>query len=170
MGARRMCVIDTEGRIQPTAITESIQIRRYGKIQRAFSDPQLQQSTNIVQEFFEFQMDRRKNGALRTIGKDEKDFTNVHFMGKGIDLLEYSSRNTHEVHDSEKSQRIVLKTCFECHSSSGIFSVNSYTRFFSNDPANLTVLDLKQEFGETMHWKQRQFNWGLFQGIWHHGN
>src|SRR5438067_1994115 len=26
---RRMCVIDTEGRVQPTPVTESIQVRRY---------------------------------------------------------------------------------------------------------------------------------------------
>jgi hypothetical protein len=60
----------------------------------------------------------------------------------------------------------------QCHSGRGIYSVNSYTRFLSffsespQRPANLTPLDFGREIESTIFWKQRQFNWGLLQGLW----
>ena len=182
---RRMCVIDTDGKIQPTPITENIQMRRY----YAFTRP----TTVIVTNrngfvtpvsippinYFEFQMNRRQNCELREIGKDENGFNFVHFQGMGIDQFEYTSRNASnevEVLDSAKLQSVTLRTCIECHSARGIFSVNSYTRSLSfsessaQSPANLTPLDFNRETMNTIYWKQRQFDWGLLQGLWNQEN
>ncbi len=159
---RQMCVIDTQGRIQPTHITEGIQLRRYVEIKR------MDQISQDAQQVFEFEMDRRQNGALRAIGKDEKGFVFVHFMGKGIDLFEPRDRSNEPV-DSEKFQAVQLKTCYTCHSDRGIFSVNSYTRSLSppsEKPAALTPLSTGREAELAVHWKQRQFDWGLLQGLW----
>ncbi len=169
---RRMCVIDTEGRIQPTRITESIQIRRYLETERGIPDPRF--STRVVQQFLEFELDKRRDGALRTIGQNEKAFSFVHFMSKGIDLFEPSFRNTsndQQPRDSAALQDVHLKTCYTCHFAGGIFSVNSYTRFLSfstspERPANLTPFDFGQETMGTIAWKQRQFDWGLLLGLW----
>lgn len=163
---RQMCVIDTAGRIQPTHITESIQLRRYAEIK-----PMHEFSTN-AQQFFEFEMDRRKNAALRAIGKDEKGFVFVHFMGKGIDPFESAMRNrvnATKPFDSESFQHRQLQTCMQCHSQRGIFSVNSYTRFLtpsSEKPAAIAHFDTERESTQAIHWKQRQFDWGLLQGLW----
>ena len=174
---RRMCVIDANGEIKPTAITESIQMRRY----YSFTDQLITNSgggVNLIipQKCDEFQMNRRQNCELREIGQNEKDFNFVHLMGNGIDPFEYTSKNASnevEVLDSAKLQSVTLNTCTQCHSGPGLFSVNSYTRslsFFSESsqrPANLTPLNFNREIENTIFWKQRQFDWGLLQGLWY---
>jgi hypothetical protein len=160
---RRMCVIDTEGRIQPTSVMESIQIRHYSEI-KGMSRSQ------DAQQLFEYELDQRQNGVLRAIGHDEKDFTFVHFMGLGIDLFEVKFND-----DSATLQNVELKTCINCHSPRGIFSVSSYTRSFpvpavSQLPADLTPLDPNHEVTGTIEWKHRQSDWKLLHGLWNQGN
>jgi hypothetical protein len=182
---RRMCVIDVDGKIQPTQVTESVQMRHY----YGFGEPTFEMVTNMNGyvvpvgippiHFYEFQMNRRQNCELRELGQNEKDFNFVHFMGMGFDLFDYTSRNASnevEVLDSAKLQSVTLDTCMQCHSGPGLFSVNSYTRFLSfsefssQRPANLTPLDFHREVLETIDWKQRQFDWGLLQGLWDREN
>jgi hypothetical protein len=124
-------------------------------------------------------MNRRQNCELRELGQYEKGFNFVHFMGMGFDQFEYTSRNASnevEVLDSAKLQSVTLNTCMQCHPGPGLFSVNSYTRFLSffsespQRPANLMPLDSHREILETIDWKQRQFDWGLLQGLWNQGN
>jgi hypothetical protein len=132
----------------------------------------------IPQNRYEFQMNRRQNGMLRELGLHEKDFNFVHFMGKGIDQFEHTFRhapNEVEVLDSTNLQSVTLDTCMPCHSGPGLFSVNSYTRFLSfsespERPAKLMPLDFDREVLETVSWKQRQFDWGLLQGLWNQEN
>lgn len=172
---RRMCVIDADGSLQPTPIMESVQMRRY----YTFTDRMITNSGGGVnsitpQNRYEFQMNRRQNCELREIGQNEKGFNFVHFMGMGFDQFEYTSRNASnevEVLDSARLQSVTLDTCMQCHSGPGLFSVNSYTRFLSfsespERPANLTPLDFHREVLATIDWKQRQFDWGLLQGLW----
>jgi hypothetical protein len=59
----------------------------------------------------------------------------------------------------------------QCHSAKGIFSVNSYTRSLSfsmssQRPANLFEDKSDRDTAEAVSWKQRQFDWGLLQGLW----
>ncbi len=173
---RRMCVIDADGNIRPTRVMESVQMRRY----YTFADQLITNSgggVNLIipQNRYEFQMNRRQNCELRELGQHEKVFNFVHFMGMGFDQFQYTSRNASnevEVLDSARLQSVTLDTCRQCHSGTGIFSVNSYTRalsFFSESPqrpANLTPLDFQREVESTIFWKQRQFDWGLLQGLW----
>lgn len=177
---RRMCVIDTDGIIRPTSVTESIQLRRYF----TFAYQLITNSSGgvnriIPQNCHEFQMNRLQNGQLRELGQNEKGFNFVHFMGMGFDPFEYTSRNAAnevEVLDSTRFQSATLHTCMECHNGAGIFSVNCYTRslsFFSESPqrpANLTPLDFNREVENTIDWKHRQFDWGLLQGLWLQNN
>jgi hypothetical protein len=179
---RRMCVIDADGNIQPTTVMESVQMRRYCGI----GNPTFEIVTNMngsldsaripLVRFYEFQMNRRQNCQLRELGQSENDFNFVHFMGMGFDPFQYTSRNASnevEVLDSASLQTVTLDTCTQCHRGPGLFSVNSYTRFLSffsetpqQSPANLTPLDFHREVLETIDWKQRQFDWGLLQGLW----
>jgi hypothetical protein len=164
---RRMCVIDTEGHIQPTPVTETIQLRRYREIKRIF------QVTQSAQQFSEFKLDRLQKGALRAIGQNEKGFPFVHFMGMGIDPFEdsFGDPTNAPPRDSARYRGEDLKTCFTCHNDRGIFSVNSYTRFLTSSargPADLTPLDLERDTRGAIYWKQTQYNWGLLQGIWNH--
>lgn len=169
---RRMCVIDAQGQMQPTPITESIQVRRYRNVEKGISDSRLLESTNVVQEFFQFDLDRRQHDALRAVSKEERGFPFVHFRSKGIDAFEeaYQSPATVEPPDSAKLQTKVLGTCFQCHSAPGVFSVNSYTGFFSSElwrrPADLAPVEFSREAKAAIYWKQQQFDWGLLQGLW----
>lgn len=121
---RRMFVIDADGNIQPTRMVESIQLRRYLAIAR----PSMVMVTNNnggvsaqwipPQNFYEFQMDPRRNGGLREVAKDEKDFVFVHFLSQGGDPLEWRSDDS-QVPDSSTIKRTVLKQCQTCHAAEG---------------------------------------------------
>ena len=178
---RRMSVIDTDGNIQPTGIVESIQLRRYF----AFTPPTMLMITNDngsfvpidvpPQDLYEFQMNRRRNGALREIAKDEKDFLFVHFMGLGIDPFELKS-NESQVPDSSTFKGTILQSCRTCHSGPGIYSVNVYAGIFSGlsrhsiDPPQLFTVDIKREIEAALDWKRGQYSWGLLQGLWNQEN
>ena len=166
---RRMCVIDNEGKIRPTSVVESIQVRRYLDANRFIPDPRFH--TNDVQRLFEFQMDRRHGAKLREVTMSERGFSFVHFRGKGIDVFEENFRNQpNQPVDSAKLQNETLMTCRECHSSRGIFSVLSYTGFLAGEPGvhpvDLAPIDVAREAIATVYWKQTRYDWGLLQGLW----
>jgi hypothetical protein len=171
---RRMYLIDLDGNIQPSRLVESIQVRRYVQIKRAFGDPHVSMHTNIVQKFFEFQLDRRHNASLRAIAADEAGFPFVQFMGKGIDLFEAEYKDPSDNRKpltSAKYKEQFLQTCFSCHSDPGIFSVLSYTGSFSGSnqryPTDLTPIDSSLIGREALNLKRNQYSWGLLQGLWH---
>ena len=172
---RRMFAIDTDGNIQPMRMIESIQLRRYF----AFTPPTMLMITNDngsfvpinvpPQDLYEFQMNRRQNGALREVAKAEKDFLFVHFMGLGIDPFEWKS-NEPQVPDSSTFKGTVLESCRTCHAGPGIYSVNIYAGLFhqrSIDPPELYNFNANREMDASGNWKREQYNWGLLQGLWH---
>jgi hypothetical protein len=183
--ARRICVIDTDGHIQPTHVVESIQLRTY----LGFGEPDYVMITNnngfVVDErippqrFNEFRM-TRQDAKLVSLAKDEKDFSsNNHFFSMGVDAFEsgrwdtnYSAWATN--YDSLRWQSIVLQNCYQCHGGPGIYSVNSFTRFLSGErPAETTQMvesDGKREEEMTTYFKESQANWGLLQGLWMQNN
>jgi hypothetical protein len=130
-----------------------------------------------AQQFSEFEMNRQRSGALRAIGRNERGFPTVHFMGKGIDLFESTMghfSNAQPPRDSAALQNEMLKTCFECHSSRGVFSVLCYAGFFapppSQQPSDLVSIAVAREATAVILWKQRQYDWGLLQGLWNQVN
>jgi hypothetical protein len=163
---RRLCLIDDDELIQLTPITESIQLRHYQRIE------QMYQGSHDAQRFFEFDLDHRHAGALRAIGRNERGFALVHFMGMGIDPFEKSDRNK-EPPDSTKIESVPLENCFQCHGGAGIGSVQSYTRALSFFPfggisrtfGTLTDSEMNEELEWTLLWKYRQYDWGLWQGL-----
>ena len=139
----------------------------------AFGDPRVWMHTNIVQQFFEFQLDCRHNAGLRAITADETGYPFVQFMGKGIDPFEADYKNPSDDRkpmDSAKFKEQFLQTCFSCHSDPGIFSVLSYTGFFPSPgqqyPADLALLDSDRAGRDAIYWKKGQYSWGLLQGLW----
>jgi hypothetical protein len=183
--ARRMCVIDTDGRIQPTHVVESIQLRTY----LGFGEPDFVIITNrngyVVDEpvppqrFNEFRMTRH-DAKLVSLAKDKKDFSgNNHFFSMGADAFEPGRWDTNYTtwatnYDSLRWQGIVLQNCYQCHGGSGIYSVNSFTRVLSGErPAETTQMvesDGKREEEMTPLFKVSQANWGLLQGLWNQEN
>jgi hypothetical protein len=170
---RRMCVIDTGGNIVPTPIIISIQKRQY----RAIARPTFVMESNrpvytYPMSFFEFRMQRTHNASLRAVTSDEKDF--VQFDSGGHDPFEenfFGAQN--ESFDPATAQRKVLKDCTGCHQSAGIYSVNSYVHLFSphyTDPPKFFSANPDTSIKAAINWKQKQFSWGLLQGLWNQQN
>jgi hypothetical protein len=175
---RRMVLIDADGKLQPTRFVESIQLRHYLTIKKTSFVTVTNELGYAVpaqvpqQGVYEFQFNRRDGGRLRELEQKERGFAFVHFRGKGIDPFEMDSSfngNRKPEPDSKRLQSVVLETCGQCHSSRGIFSVNSYTRFLSASvqaPASFVEAVRGQDQSEETYWKQRQYDWGLLQGLW----
>lgn len=174
--ARCLCLIDTDGRIQPTHVVESIQTRTY----RGLGQPDFVMTTNqngrVVpeevprQRFNEFRMTRDSQASLISIPQEGREFNKVPFM-IGIDPFEYHFQP--ETNNGPTEYRsIVLRSCMECHSGPGICSVNSFTRFLSfsypppGETTHLMESPPEHENEVTVDWKQQQFDWGLLQGLW----
>lgn len=164
---RRLCVIDEHGEIQPTALVESIQLRRYVSVQR-WTRPERGQASAIgAQHFAKFDMDRRDGAALKAIVPGDKDFHFVHFRSLGIDAFEYTS-DREPRQDPAGFRTETLRTCANCHQAPGMHSVHSYNRFgFSTPPVQpLESSSVDEESAVGQQWKRRQFDWGLLQGLW----
>ncbi len=93
---------------------------------------------------------REESGGLHPLGKDEKE---PNLLGMGIGDM-------------------TVNDCMMCHSGSGIFSVQSYTRGLAASvenpqlpPTSYPSASLNQQVG---YWKMRQFDWGLLKGLLDH--
>jgi hypothetical protein len=175
---RRMCVIDTDGRLVPTRIVVSIQKRHYlaiaGPTITTESDNRLRYSYPM--SFFEFRMQRSHNASLRAVTRDETDFRQ--FDSMGFDPFDSSNPYergpaTAQPVNPSASQFRVLPDCTSCHQAPGIYSVNSYVRLFSPryaDPPKLFSVDPDKSINAAIDWKTRQYSWGLLQGLWEQQN
>ena len=180
---RRLCVIDGQGRIRPTSLVESIQLRRYDSIEplRVNPDGSSAGSGRPAQQMFEFDMDRRHDGALKALVIGDVDFQFVHLMSQGGDPFELAFRNERTPNPTSV-RRAALATCYECHASAGILSVASFNRerFSPQTVQRLqATTELPPQIAQsytpppneqleteaTVLWKYRQFDWGLLQGL-----
>ena len=169
--ARRMCVIDTDGNIRPTLVVESIQLRTYLHFLRSYRDDFL--GSNQTQHVNEFRMSRDGHASLVSVGQDELGFTsNNRFFSRGLDPFEFHRHGDTNIVSEYRSS--VLGTCFQCHNSPGISSVNSFTRVFSGglpaEATQMTEADLQREQEWSVFWKHLDFEWGFLQGLWNEQN
>ena len=166
---RRMVLIDNQGHLTPTPITESVQIRVYRSVPSGTRrNPDAARES---QKGFEFRLSRRKlfageAGGLRPVLSDEKEFDV--FRSHGIDEFEISMQSGGG--SLERSQVVVLDHCAVCHVAPGIHSVLSYSvqRFepASLRPYVLIEARIANDEGFTTSWKRRQYEWGLLTGLW----
>jgi hypothetical protein len=155
---RRMMLLDHEGNVVPTHLTELLQIRAYAGI-----------GATDKQENSEFRLSREKlfahqAGGLRVIGPDDRKFSV--FMTQGNDAFEPLHR-----HEGLERSPPVLETCVSCHRESGIYSVLTYTHSLKTliyRPPELKFWSPTQQAMGTVYWKQRQHDLGLLQGLWPH--
>ena len=76
---RQMLLLDREGRIATTGVTESVQIRIFRAIPELGPERERRRDTPPEQEFYEFTRSRAllfadKTGGLRPLGQNDKDF------------------------------------------------------------------------------------------------
>lgn len=167
---RQAFVINTEGKLVPTTLTESVQLRVYHTV--TTGSPYLHYingPSSNDQDFFELRMQRAKlfanhDGGLAGVRPGEEDYPT--FSTYGDDPLE----DTHSL--DEKS--VVLDRCLSCHSDSGIHSVQSRTQWVQSSQRtgeqrsdNIQKDPIVWETNVTIARKERQPEFKLLQKLWH---
>ena len=137
---RRMLLIDNEGRIRLTPITESVQMREVG-VDR------------------EFKLDRKDflagktKQSIRRVTEDDRERAEIVFLGR----------------NAGDGPTTILKSCFHCHqgddmnSRTQIFSARAGPMRTQPRLIDSTMGD---EVAKSNRWKYDQFMWGKLQGLW----
>jgi hypothetical protein len=171
---RKMLLIDADGRLRPTRLTESVRLRVYRDVPRRDERPFSQQ------DFSEFNLRRKdlfagKAGGLNPAGPEDvfaDPFFRKHMMrppGEDWDPAEPPPT---------RQARSGPIACGGCHggcggSGPGIFAVLSIAH-----AARLSDLGPATAPGEDtpipkdllpIAWKRQQYSWGLLQGLWEAG-
>jgi hypothetical protein len=166
---RKMVIIDNQGDLVPTRLTEDVQIRVHRAISRTIPEGFNFDSNaeRTAQDFFEIKLSRAKlfaghSGGLRALARDEKEF--LIFMSHGDDPIEWVKDN-----ESMERERITtLKFCVNCHSRPGIHSMNSHSNLMDAQAA-LIASDINNETRITIGWKQSnqvKYDWRMLQRLW----
>ncbi|MGC2194069.1 MAG: hypothetical protein WA628_05295 [Terriglobales bacterium] len=130
---RQMIVIDAEGNLEPTALTESVQLRVYHAVTSGSAYINYENGpSSHDQNFFEFRFNRaalfaRHGGGLQAVRPGETEFST--FSSFGIDPFEASRKNAWVGQPSE-----ILARCRACHVDAGIHSVQSRERWLGQPP------------------------------------
>jgi len=158
---RRAFAVDTAAKMRVTPITELVQIRVYRRIPK---NPEAHFARDSgEQDVYEFVLDREALFAgghgLRAVGPQEPAEPSFE-RREGDDPFE---RTTPFAPDMPQ-----MKTCIECHSAPGVYSMLSMTRGFRDNPKSNSELfrtyswDVEMKY--TMQAKAARFDWGLLKG------
>jgi hypothetical protein len=144
---RRMILMDDQGELHVTPITENVQIRIFPK-----GEDQL---------FFEFSLDRAGllagQGGLRAIGPDDSEFFGFgDYLGNQIDPF---SR------DQVPKPGRVLADCIACHKADKLFSLNTFGFGMTVGYHGAATTDLATQARLVTKGKTASFSWGLLRGM-----
>jgi len=166
---RKMVIIDNQGDLVPTRLTEDVQIRVYRAISKTIPEGFNFDfnAERTAQHFFEIKLSRAKlfaghPGGLRALARDEKEF--LLFQSHGDDPFDRVKENE----SMERERVTTLKLCVFCHSSPGIHSMNSHSELMGAQAA-LIASDINNEAKVTIGWKQTnqaKYDWRLLQRLW----
>jgi len=164
---RQMLVLDNEGQIATTRVTESVQLRVF----RMILPLKAERDSSRDQDFYEFTRSRpllfgNKAGGLRPLSSNDKDFR--------TQLLVHPDDEFELPQDDAPFERRMGQTkqeCLGCHDRPGIYGFRSYTggtyprgQYFLPD---LQADDDADSQGAlSAQQKREQYSWGLLQGLW----
>jgi hypothetical protein len=137
---RQMLLIDNQGRIRLTPITETVQIR---------GDVAEQEFKLNRKDFLEGKIKQ----SIHRETDDDNERPDILFMGRNAG------------HHPEP----ILKSCFHCHQGSDLNSRNqsfSEQAGPKRDRPRLINSTLDDEATKSVRWKSDQFMWGKLQGLW----
>jgi hypothetical protein len=164
---RQMLLIDEEGKIATTGVTESVQLRVFRKIEVAHPEARRGGDPD-PQDFYEFTRSRAllfagKSGGLRPLGRNEKDFA--------TQLLVHAYDPFEENGAVEDQMQQPMRSCLSCHDRPGVYSFRTFTGGVY-PRGQYHVPDLRESYGAgeqgdlTTRNKHTQYSWGLLQGQW----
>jgi len=147
---RQMILIDDQGTLVPSKLTEDVQLRVYGGFGTdAASGPPLQDA-------FEFRMRRARlfasqGGGLQAVGPNEAELPV--FSTHGVDMIDRNEGSEGTILTS------ILASCAQCHAPGGIRSVLSFGR-------RKVIPNARDEAVATIDGKRSSYSWGLLKGLW----
>ena len=146
---RRTLLLDDQGEIRPTPLTEQVQLQ-------ILHDPTTAPDGKPgVHTFLEFRLRREqllagKAGGLGAVPDDEREWQHLTFYGGG------------PLPDGFAVVLPVMASCRGCHSHGpGILSINS----FQNSHGGWHVTSPGDQERRIGAWKREQYSWGLLEGI-----
>jgi hypothetical protein len=137
---RRMLLIDNQGRIRLTPITETVQIR---------GDVAEQEFKLNRKDFLEGKIQQ----SIHCVTADHTERPEILFMG-------YNAGN---------GRAPILKSCFHCHQGSDLNShTQIFSARAGPMRARPRLIDstVDDEVAKCIRWKSNQFMWGKLQGLW----
>ena len=163
---RQMLLIDDEGRIATTNVTESVQLRVFRTVRPLGTE----RDTFRDQSFCEFTRSRpllfaNQRGGLEPMGPNDMDF-HTQLLTAPYDEFDEAGGD-----GVERSMGRRIESCLGCHDLPGIHAFRSYTGgAFPRGQYYLPRLqpcdDAGREGTLTAILKRQQFSWGLLQGLW----
>jgi hypothetical protein len=167
---RRMMAIDTAGRIRPTRLVESVQLR--------VIDPEavLEPPLSVGQRFFMFKLDRRAlldgaSGPLRAVTHDERGFEFGPIQGVTTgDPFEWLQQMEGEAGAADRSlpPHRTLSTCRSCHQNADLLSLGTggFSLLGAPRPETLSVQVVPNgAAAATAGWKETQYNYAFLRGL-----
>ncbi len=163
---RQAILIDDKGKLEPTTLTESVQLRVYHAITPGTQGMNyINGPSSRDQDFFEFRMSRpelfaHRLGGLVAVRQGDTEYAT--FSTHGTDAFESMSPNDRP--------SVILQTCRSCHSDSGIHSVQSRIQWMKRPPSgDESHRDpISWETKVTLARKQQEAAFKLLQRLWHH--
>lgn len=160
---RRLTLVDEDGDLIPSTLTESVQLRVYTSARARTGVGRSRES----QDVYKFSLSRTKlfggeAGGLSPATAREKELPV--FMSQGVDWLEAEGDGV-----LENAQEVILSSCTTCHAAAGVHSMMSFSqpRFSEYGTApRLGEATPVGEAGAAVRWKRGRFEWGLLQGLW----
>ena len=164
---RQIIVINNLGKLVPTSLTESVQLRVYHSITPGTKYLNyINGPSSHDQDFFEFRMSRQQlfaahDGGLLGIPPSQTEFAT--FSTHGMDAF--------GTKDSPDSQGAILARCPVCHADSGIHSVQSRLRWMKStaDHAGKKSRNdypIAWETKATIRKKEQRREFKLLQSVW----
>jgi hypothetical protein len=164
--ARRTVLVDDQGEIRPTPLTEKVQLRILhdpttspgipsGSARRITGlGMQWVGKQPAVQSFLQFKLRREqllagKAGGLDAVGDDERewDHLSIHGFGSGWGKI-----------------NPIMASCLNCHNAPGVVSLRSFARY-SLQYDKWAVTSLADEERRIGAWKREQDSWKLLEEI-----
>jgi hypothetical protein len=150
---RLMVLVNDQGRLQLTLVTESLQLRVFPTMKEP--------------EALELVLDRKallsgRAGSLRALTVRDEDYFN---FGTHFNVMDpFEGRHT------RLAANRPLSSCSTCHSGAagqdniyGIFSIRTFG--FGEDWRGAAPTDLASQLNETLDHKRTSYAWGLYQGL-----
>lgn len=160
---RQSLLIDDQGRLVPTRLTESVQLRVYHRI--APSNPS-DVTEDAPQAVFEWALDRaallaNRRGGLVPTKSNSIVFTL--FMSHEFDLFEVRPRGDRQFTPPPSA----LTSCMHCHSGAGVYSFQTFVQFQSphKRPRSLYDTDASSAPSRAVDHKRERYDWGLLRGL-----